>query len=212
LGGKNTWRAESPEREQEIFRALEEGNKNFTQLLYELEKIRGKRWSRQTLTLYLRTLVKKGCIWREEHGRETVYSLITSNSYVAQMRGWPSRPGGPVVIVKQRLKMHELNEEEFVDVWISSAKFALLNIIQDFTSLGEIEGRREAGEVQLGEADERVKMLRHFIDAHVSDLTSITIWYGEAMVEEVRNGAFKPEKMLAVRDLLLKQIRDELNG
>jgi len=211
MGGPSIWRAESPEREQGIFRALEEGNKNFTQLLYELEKIRGRRWSRQTLTLYLRALVKKGCIWREEHGRETVYSLITSNPYVAQIMGYPSRPGGPVVIVKQRLKMHELSEEEFVDAWISSVKFALLTIIQDFTSLGEIEMRREAGEIQPGEADERVKMLRNFIDAHVSDLTSMTIWHGEAMVEEVRNGAFKPEKMLAARDLLLRQIHDELN-
>jgi hypothetical protein len=210
LGGKSTWKAESPEREQEIFRALEEGNKNFTQLLHELEKIHGRRWSRQTLTLYLRTLVKKGCIWREKRGREVNYSLVGSNTYVAQMMGRPSRPGGPLVIVKQRLKMHELNEEGFIDTWISSVKFAMLSLIQDFTFLGEIERKKESGEMETEEADERGKRLRHFLDAHMSDLTSTNIWHGEVMANEVKNGILKPEKILAVRDLLLRQIRDEV--
>lgn len=186
----------NPKLEVKIFRRLEDGSKTFG----ELHKMLG--WGTQTLTNYLKNLIKKGYIEKKKHGRNVFYTLIRSHRYVRQRLDWDWLPGADVRIHK-RVKLGKLNEEQFIASWLNSIKFTFLNIIQAYMLIGK----------KTKESDKETKsitMMRNFLEGYVSDLADTITYNGELMAKEIKLGILDPERIWEARNKLLKQIKNEV--
>ena len=187
-----------PKREIQIFRQLEDGSKTFSELFNELG------WGSLTLTNYLKNLVEKGYIGREERGRNVFYTLIQSNTYVRQMLNldrWPSNAAD--VRIQKRIVLNELDEKKFIADWINSIKFCFLNVIQDYMLLGK---RMRESEKETNS----VNTLRRFLEGHIQDMVDTINYQGAVMAKRVRLGTLNPDRIWEVRNKLLKQIKNEI--
>lgn len=196
---RSEWNPNSPERQQQIIRLLEEVDMGFNELLSELnlkmKALEKKQWSRQTLTLYLKALEDKKWII---HGKKrTPYSLNRRNPEVAEMLGWNRIP--PDMRIRSRIELDKLDEEQFIANWLNSVKFSFLNIIQDFMLIGA-----------KGEKLEIAETIEHrFLPAHTQDLIDVLASYGEKMIARIKLGTFDPNRVWEARNRLLEQIRNE---
>ena len=164
-----------------ILQSLEEEGRSFT----ELRKKVG--WARQTLDLYLKALMEKGCVERREQGRRVIYSLNHHSPYVMKML----RRGRTRML--RRVDLSMLYEEESVSMCLDSVNLSFLNILQDYMLMGEV-------------SEESVKNMHSFLEAHLSDLAEVTRNYGELMIDRIRSGSLKSEKIWETRNKMLSQI------
>lgn len=177
---RQQWKAEDSSRQQSILRILEEKACFFTELHFKLG------WGKQTLTLYLRELSRKGWVTREKRGRKVTYSLNNSNLEVQEMlRGTP-------VIIKGRVQLSSLEEGEYIKEWVHTLTFALLNIIKDYLVLGK-------------NPQVDVKINR-YIEAHMSDLSNATKYHGELMTKMIKTGTFDSDRMWKAVDKLQREV------
>jgi DNA-binding MarR family transcriptional regulator len=179
------WDAKTPEIQQRILRILERDGRGFNELLTELGI------ARQTLSLYLKRLVHDGWIMRHKQGRRVLYSLVASHPEVQRMLGSVSTER---LRIRGRVRLDGLDEEDYVKQWIHSLKFPLLNILNDYLALSRGIGDPER--------------IRRLVEAHASDLTEVSIYYGELMVKRIRGGTLDPGKIVKVRDRLQKELMD----
>jgi hypothetical protein len=196
---RSSWNASKPEREQQILRLLEESDKGFMELL-ELLKKGGRSWARQTLSLYLENLEKKGYIKRNTKGRRVTNALVRNNPYVARMLGWERVPSYTLNI-KKRIVLNELDEEGFITEWVNSLEFSFLNILQDFLLIGE--AKEDMG---------KKERLQRFLKAHIQDIIDTLTFQGEALVERVKLGKLDPKKVWQARNKLLEKIKHQMEA
>ncbi len=177
-----SWKAENPGLQQRILWILNEDEKCFTEL-YE----RGG-WARQTLTLYLKELMKKGWVKSEKRGRKVIYSLIRSNPEVMQKLTYRR------VLTRGRVQLNSLGGERFIGHWIHSIKFALLNIIKYY--------------IELGENQQDAERMNRDLDTHLSDLLEVTKYYGEFMAKRIRAGTLESTEIWEDMERLRLEIMD----
>jgi DNA-binding PadR family transcriptional regulator len=193
------WNATTPERRAQILRILQKQDNTFTGILRQLDKLTTglgrKRWSRLTLTLYLKAMVEDG--WIKHGEKRGVYSLNRRNHKVAKMLGIDSLSHD--LRLKNRANLNEMDEEEFILDWLASLKFGFLSIIQDYMLIGKtsVGGNRKV-EIQ------------QFMQAHVQNIADIIASYGEVMVKQMESGKMKEEKILKIYNELRKNAAGSL--
>lgn len=191
------WRAENPAREAAIIRILYGGDKGFNEIREE-SKIGRKKWGKRTLSLYLDSLMEKGCIKQVKHEKRMIYSLNKDNDYVMQILGH--------VRVCGLIDLTKLNEEEFVTDWLNSIKFTFLNVLQDYMVIGE-------GVKELQRKEDRYTIsIERIMEAHLSDMIETTRKYGQSLVQRIERKELEPNKIWGIRNRLLDDIRAGLKA
>ena len=182
------WKAENYGRQQKILRILLEGDCYFTELKEKLERGRKTGWGRQTVNLYLKELTGKGWVTQKKQGRKMMYSLTPSNPGVMAMLGLGR------VIRKGQVQLSSLDEEEFIEEWIHTLKFTLLNIIKDYLAISENANN--------------VENLTRYLEAHFSDLTEVTKYHGELMVNMMNKKTLNSAKMGTAVDNFQRELME----
>ena len=194
---RSKWSADNPDRQKSVLFLMSEGDKSFTDLYKNLHSLaharRAKGWARQTLNLYLKELVKKGCVKRVQRGKREIYSLVKDHPYVMELLG-RVRIGG-------RINLSQLDECDFIEDWINIMKFGLLNIIQDYLTIGR-------GYYELKKrGDGSILPIEQFIEDHFSDMSEICQFYGAVFAERISRGELDPQKIWDFRNKLLEEIK-----
>ena len=112
--------------------------------------------------------------------------MTDSNSEIKEiLKGRPA-------IIKGFIQLNSLNEKEFIEDEIHRLKFALLNVIKDYMSLAENPHEPEK--------------INRYIEAHISDLTEVTMNYGELMVKMIKTEIFNADRIQKTLDMLQREL------
>ncbi len=183
------WKAENPERQKEILMRLFRGDSSFTELYESLKS----GWARQTLSLYLKDLVGKHYIKKVPRGKRKIYSLERDNPHVNALLDR--------IIIRERVELKTLSEQEFLDIWIESLKFTLLNIIQCYMQIGE--GDKELKSRGTG----AMVPIENFLVGYISDLVEVCKYHGEFLAKGIKMGDLDPKMVWEARNELLEGIK-----
>ena len=186
---REKWKAGNPERQKEILIRLCRGDSSFTEIYKSLKG----GWSRQTLSLYLNDLVEKRDIKKVPRGKRMIYSLERNSPHVKELLGR--------IIIHERVELNTLSEQEFIDTWIESMKFSLLNLIQIYMQIGK--GVKELRNIDTGV----MVPIENFQVEYVSDLVGVCKYYGGHLAEGVKNGVFDSDLVWKARNDLLAGIK-----
>ena len=122
---REKWNAGNIDRQKELLIKLSKGDSSFTELYESLKR----GWARETLNVYLKSLVRKQYIKRVPKvpgGSRMIYFLVRDHTDVKD--------------ILERVDLRELHEKmserELLDDWIESMNFSLLNIIQTYMEMG----------------------------------------------------------------------------
>ena len=137
-----------------------------------------------------------------EHHECEVYELNRESDYVQKMLKWKTKYGH-VIRVGMRTNLHRLNEEKFVSLGFHTIKFAFLNILQDYMTIGK--GTKELRRIHNG----ATQPIEHFLEAHTADMTNISQFYGEVLAKRIQQREPNPKKVRDVRNRLLNEIKTE---
>jgi len=110
----------------------------------------------------------------------------------------------PRRIVHHRLNLEELGEEEFIREWLSSIKFAFLNILQDYTWIGE------GNNTLRGMGNDVIIPIDHVLTSHLSDLLDVVKFNGHLLEKRIKEGNIDPKKVWDVRNKLLEEIKEDI--
>ena len=105
------WKTDNPKRIKEILVWLVTKDQSFTELFNSLKAESSMGWSTQTLTVYLQSLIKKGCIVKVPKGRRKIYHLMPDNPIVSEFLGR--------VRIKGYINLLELKEKDLLEEWLN---------------------------------------------------------------------------------------------
>jgi len=182
------WKPENPEREKEILVWLTTGDQSFTELYNSLKAESSMGWSTQTLTIYLQSLVQKGCIKKVPRGKREIYQIVRDSPIVSAFLGR--------VRIKGYIDLEDICEGELLEEWLGSMKFTLVNVVKGYTIMGK--GIKELKSIGDGASMPTSKLLEEYI----SDMLAVTQFYGRILVEGISRERLDPERVLgAIRSM-----------
>ena len=182
------WNAGTEFRKQQIIRLLEGGDKSFSELHRKLRS--GKHgWARATLTICLcQMLTEEHSIKKEQKkpkAKRKVYSLVKDHPQVAERLKWNR-------LIDPNLK--QLDEEGFIASWLNSLKFAFAALLNDLIVIGHWR-------------DE--KKLEDQMQSDIGDFVEFLNSNGNILVERMRLGTLKPEKLREIQREMLVQVKKQ---
>ena len=189
------WKPDNRERRKAIITILLEDDRSFTEIEKKLER-NGEKWSPNTLTLYLGGLVKDGCIKKIPRGKREIYRVLKGNPEVDALLK-------RLIILRGAIELPALSEKEYLDVWIESVKFALLNIFQMYMEMGK--GDTEKKSMGTG----AMVPIEDLLSEHLADLVGVCRFYGVALASGIEGGLLDTEKIWEARNAVLKEIKDK---
>lgn len=184
-----TWKARNHDIWRVIFSALDGSEKSWSEIW---DKVRGEIGSKTTLSLYLKTVVSEGHIWKTEDGK---YSLILT-PLVRTLLGKPLKD----TIVYSKIEQNKLYEKEFLDLICCSSTQLILNILHGYILLTRF---RKDGRV--GEIESLNQMIKGFI-ANLSNLLSLQ---GRYVNERLDNGTFYNNRLLVAKKEVMNEMREK---
>jgi hypothetical protein len=146
----------------------------------------------------LKTLERKGYIASKKNGRNVTYTLVKHNPYVAKMIKLPI-PLPHDVRIFNHTRLDKMDEEEFIDDWLNSIKFAFLNLLREYTLLGKKNTNEQNSEI-----------LRRILQVEIEDLTDIVRTYGQVLTRMVQAGTVKPARIQEIRSRMQEEVRNRL--
>lgn len=184
---REKWKAGNIDRQKEILIRLSKGDRSFTELYESLKN----SWARETLNVYLKSLVRKHYIRKVPRGKRNIYSLERDHPDVKELL--------------ERVDIRELykikSERELIDDWIESMKFSMLNLIQYYMQIGEgvktLTSRGNGATVPI----------ENFLGDYLSDLVEICKYYGEFLVVGIKMGDLDSKIVWEARNELLEEIK-----
>lgn len=176
------WKTDNQDRIKEILVWLTKGDQSFTQLYNSMKAEGSMGWSRQTLNLYLQSLIQEGCVTKVPRGKREIYRIMRDSPIVSDFLGR--------VRIKGRINLNELDERELLEDWLSSVKFTLINVVRGYTIMGR--GVKVLKSIGDGATLPTEKLLEEYL----SDMLAVTHFYGRVLVEGVSSGRLDPDKVL----------------
>ena len=188
------WKPESRERRNTLLSILLKEDMGFIEILKKIKERTGEKWSTNTLSLYLDSLVENKCIVKVPRGKREIYRALKVSPEVSALLERRT-------IISGRIELKSLSEKELLDLWIESLKFVLLNVIQIYMVMGK--GSKMLKSRGTGASITPEKLLGEYL----SDLVEVCHSYGGFMADGIRVGNLDPDLVWAARNDLLEEIK-----
>ncbi len=162
------WKPENRERRKAIISILLESDRSFSEL-HRILAMNEKKWSPNTLSLYLGGLIEDGCIKKVFRGKREIYHVMKDSPEVVAILK-------RLILLRGAIELPALNEKEHLGLWIESMNFALLNVFQCYMEMGM--GERE----KKSEGTGAIVPIENLLNEYLGDLVDVCRFYGTALV------------------------------
>lgn len=188
------WKPENRERRKAIISILLEGDKGFSEIHRILTRNGKKKgWSPNTLSLYLDGLIEDKCIKKIYRGKRRIYHILKDSPEVVALLK-------RLILLRGAIELPALSEQEHLDVWIESVKFALLNIFQMYMEMGM--GKTEKKSRGTG----AIVPIENLLNEYLTDLVEVCRFYGLALARGIEGGLLDKDKVWDARNDIKKKI------